>query len=87
MHLETRKSKLSGISLIFERNLVSEKVLFPEIIEILKLLMIVSSTDLVSEKSASSLSVKTLLLKNHEQGECKLLMLLPINSKKTDFVI
>lgn len=66
MHLETRKSKLSGISLIFERDLVSEKVLFPEIIEILKLLMIVSSTDLVSEKSASSLSVKTLLLKNHE---------------------
>ena len=87
MHLESRKSKLSNISLIFEKDLVSEKVLFPQIIEILKLLMIASSKDLVSEKSASSLSAKTLLLNNHEKGECELPMLLHINNKKTDCVI
>ena len=48
VHLQARKSKLSGISLIFEMDLVSEKVLFPEIIEILKLLMIAFSKDLAS---------------------------------------
>ena len=87
MHLESRKLKLSGISLIFEKDLVSEKVLFPEIIEILKLLMIAFSKDLVSENSASSLRVKALVLNNHEKGECELPMLLPINNKNTDCVI